>query len=463
MNHPRLRTPAGIALLAALCLAGCATSLGDQLGTRVEGLGRQLVLAWVPEHAWDAQLTQRGVTLYAEYRTASQGLVSERIASGRGAGQRVIRLGLPETLRSTPTGPVCLVLQLDGQSTLLPVRRAQAGQDAVRMRHASWEAGLAERTDRRVLQQQAQSLAAQVGEGEQQLAALRAQAERQRSVLARGGAATADACASLRAAGLPTQTPYDVLPLAQHDDTARRVCVHRVRNGTDRLESARARHSHEVAVVMAIDRRREPQVMPTVVEGFLRQSAPATDAAMTSRRDEGAQFARDWQRWRPHTGKDYLPHAGAPEDRLELTAAAADLNARFLLQQLAGSTVSFADGTRGMTPRDQLALVGGMLDAYGGCVADVRKQLATKLEAWATLQRDGPQRERLRNEFVVNQCRADHQALKALDDRIAALEADIARARSEAASRSDAAARVTVATPASPTAPIDLNSATCVR
>lgn len=452
-----------VAAASALALAGCATSLGDQLGTRVQGAGSQVTLAWVPEHAWDVPLGQRGATLYAEYPTATQSRVSERLASGRGGASRTIRFALPDTLRAVPTGPVCLVLQLEGTGTLLPVRRGAAGRDPARMRFASWEAGLADRTQRRVAQQQAAALASQVDDGRQQLAEGRARADRQRAALVRAGVPTPEACTAVRVATLPAQAPYDVLPAAQHDDTARRVCVHRVRHWVDRFE-ARGRRDARQALALAVDRLSTvPVAMAPVMAGFLRQPAPPGDAAFDQRRREAADFQRDWTRWRGQTGPDYQPHVGAPDDPLQLTAYAADLHARFLRAQADPAALSFADGMRDMSPREQLGLVGGLLDAYGGCVNDVRRQLGTKLDAWTALQREGPQRERLRQEFVAGQCRADHAALAALETRLAALERDIAQARTAASARADEAARMAAVPVAAigTGSPVDLNAAPC--
>lgn len=435
----------------ALLAAGCATQgLGDRVGTTVTGGEREVVLTWVPEHGWDANLGSRGAQLFAEYRTAASGLVREPLATARAQGNRTIRFPLPEALRAPPTGAVCLFIQPVGMQMLLPVRKAgMAGTDSARFRHASWEATAAAKVASAVTDRQAQAL-------RQRLTAYDAEVQRRENALATRGWAQPAACESIKTTTTDTRTPYDVLPPEQHDQAARRVCVHRfavARMLVDDSQAALARQPTEAVVEMAQLRMTHlAHATPLLADRLLKESAtwPADLAGASQKRQrEAREFLADWQRWRDQVGERYVPHVGKQNDYLSLNAHARELQAKLLKRDRDGVRVD--ESMAALSPRDRLGLAGASLDAYFGCTEDVRKQLATKHDAWLALSREGPQRDRMRREFFVQECRNEHgrlQSLRSERDQVQAQLAALAPALAPVA-------------PAAPSGGRELNFAAC--
>jgi len=105
------------------------------------------------------------------------------------------------------------------------------------------------------------------------------------------------------------------------------------------------------------------------------------------------------------------------------------------------------------TIRDLESFLGSALDAYGGCVDDAVKQLATKYENYQALRSTAPQRAAAARDFLVRECRqevSDFEKMKA-DRKI--IEDELARDQ-QVLTRASAPAPLA-------TSPIVLNTASC--
>lgn len=397
------------ALFAVATAVGCATTtLGDKLGVDVAAVGSQVELAWDPLHAWGPALGTRGAQLVAEYEVDGRGLVREVVSTSRRVRERALEFTLPEVLKNSPTGPVCLYVQVPGvNNALLPVRKAAGGQDTARFQYAAWGAKVAARSTAHFLAADAQTL-------EQQLRDATALRERRTAALEQRGWATPQACAAAgpRQAGMQTMTPpVGVLPPEQHDVTARQVCVHRIVNTRERVLGKLASIPVEERASLLGRIGTLAVVAPEAADALLKMPANAEGvvaATLQARQRQARVLTDDWRRYASAVGKDFWPAFGNQDDMLSTIGEAREAGT-YLMRQVFGSKLGITGNIAAPSARDQVGAMGALMDAYSGCVDDGKRQLKTNAESWAALQAASPERERRLREYFVNECRAEHQ------------------------------------------------------
>lgn len=229
------------AVLLAICF--CVAPLGinpkgvraqdkSTLDTKVVAEGNTITLSWDKKHPWDSDLLARGVTLLAEYKTRSNGVVAERLQASAPPGQkeRFIHFHLPSTLTAAPQSAVCLYFQLPNQK-LLPVRKpGPQVLDTVRMRYQSWESVA-------VANSQARSHEAQLAALKHAIDVKVAEIETGAKVLKDRGWESADSCQKIATPQFARgHRAFDVVDPAQQEDVARRICVSRIKWAGDALD-----------------------------------------------------------------------------------------------------------------------------------------------------------------------------------------------------------------------------------
>src|SRR5690606_31090789 len=116
----------------------------------------------------------------------------------------MLSFALPAALKGAAEGEVCLYVQLPGNRSLLPVRKAQGGAgDTARFRNPAWESSVVAQSHVRAREQEVAVL-------ERRLADLQSAATGRAAVLQQRGWPTVQACdaipAAVQAAG-PTKMP----------------------------------------------------------------------------------------------------------------------------------------------------------------------------------------------------------------------------------------------------------------
>jgi hypothetical protein len=455
MCRARARTilrAAGAAAFAAFAtITAVMAQDRDTLFTRVTAEGNTVALKWDKDHPWDKQLASSGAELFAEYRSATRGVVAESLGRAATKGNdREFRFTLPESVRSIPASQICLYIQPLGNRTLLPVRRANQGTDTARFRYEPWE---------RMVRAKADAVAAEArlasARAEADVAARRVQA--QEAALAKRGWSAPNACQNITvsASQVPPR-PYDVVNPDQQDEMARRVCVHRIWHGrqiTQKfLESLREKLAQPEAAKNPA--RARAQLQGTYGDAFivpeaagplleqLRKMVGADDAALKPRVAQAAEFLRDWNRLSA-TIATYEPHLGTPTDVLVWPSPVSAVALRVLGPGLAAQlNAEWAiQGEPQPTVRDFAGVIGASLDAYFDCVKDGARQLAVKYTAWDGLQKQlaSGARERELAQFLTRECQQEtgtRDTLKAATD---SLQAEVARLQAAQAQIASAA------------------------
>ena len=458
-----------VAAVAIVAVATTALAAQDKstLGTRVSVAGNDVAVTWDKNHPWDAQLSRSGAELVAEYEVGNRGVVSESLArAASGGANRTFRFTLPANLKGEPSGVVCLYVQPAGSRTVLPIRKAtREGADTARFRYEEWEKSVRQHVDLVAAGRRVQAL-----ERDEAAAAQRLQA--QQSAVETGGWSAAGACDAIPARNATGgATPYDIVAAPQQDETARRVCVHRVWSGRQLADRKLERYAKEVAGIRAggggikveafADILKEGVfgfnfIVPEAAGALLEELRKAgTDAQILSRRSaQAAEFRADWNRFSPTSG-DYAPQLGAADDVLgwgaETAPAALSVMARDMARRLKVDEI--ATTVAPATLRDLSGVIGASLDGYSGCLEDSRKQLKIKYDNWQALQTSAPQRAIAEHDFLVRECR---QAVSTRDQLQAADEALKAKL---AAEREAEAALQKV--PPLPTTPRVVNNVAC--
>jgi len=459
MKAPVRTTPAAAAAVAAaVALAGCATSLGDNAGAAVTATDRSVSLVLTEKHAW-APLLPRGADLVAEYPIPQVGLVREILSPATREGALGLGFVLPDRLRAAPGGPVCLYVQLRGNRSVVPVRKAASNGDTGRFRHAAWEQSVQATS---ALQQQER----EVAQLETQLTDLeRWLGVRKQDLDGRGWTTPARCDAISVTSAAPTSPPLGVLPAERHADAARQTCVNRA------TYTQRFRQSFIAKLVDAPNAEARGRALEAAsslagmieagaanVQKMSASSDPQVTAVLARRQQQARELLADFRRFAPTLGKDFYPAFGKPDDHMELIGVAQLPHQKQILLEQAERLSLPADQRPTLTGNETLGLIGGMLDAYTGCVSDGQRELKVKLEAWTTLQRDGPERNRRIREHYVAECRAQHAALGAGQDQRSQLASKLAAARATAASLQG---RATTARSTGSTKVVALNNATC--
>ncbi len=383
---------AGIVAIVAsgVLLSGCVTtSLGNSVGTSVEGEGTNLDFLWMAEHPWATSFQQSGrIRLYAQYRRNGQA-VEEELGPGRLVAQRQMRFVLPKSLRGVPDGPVCLFLSPGRNQAAVPVRAASAGETA-RFRDADWDSWVRANSARNSDAQEADELARVLTEAERRIAA-------QDKALARAGVQRPEDCARMAVPATAVEAnPKDIFAPAQQAGASQRICVRRARN---------MRNQEYIRAEYRVD-------IHEAVTQF-RPEASATEGAQ--RQADARLFLGHWQKWIDQTGADYTPELGSVGEFLPFAGTVGPAIKNWNIQRKAYPS----------TPAPP-AVVTGLLDSYKGCLEDVGKQVAVKYEAWQRARASQPERDRLYTERKRAECTTQFADQEQLRSRVGELRGELA-------------------------------------
>ncbi len=415
----------------------------DTLWTKATAEGRVVSLAWDKQHPWDAVLTAQGAELVAKYLAESRREVTEPLARAtvRPGDSRTFRFALPDTVRINPIGPVCLFVQLPDRR-VLPIRRAspQLG-DTAGFRYEAWDRQVRQRT-------QARTAEANLATAERALAVSAQSIANQEASVASRGWTTLNACDAITApAAGAVAKPFDAVSPQEQDDAARRTCVRQVwlaneltTNYTQqilpkrlaRLEATRDVAEARSSLLATFD---SAFVGPggtditSLLDAIINRLGTG-NATVTARQEQLREFVRDWTRWAA-TSKEYRPQFGSADAYFGWPSTATEIAFRIFGPALANALkATWAMGdVAAPTARDLESFLGASLDAYGGCVDDGRKQLATKWDTWAKQQASAPQFAAAARDFLVRECRQEVILVDKLKAERVALQAQLARAQ----------------------------------
>jgi hypothetical protein len=419
------------AILLSLWLASLVLSWAcllaqdkDTLDTKVVAEGNTITLSWDKKHPWDADLIAHGVSLFAEYKTKSNGVVAERLqaAGPSGANNRFIHFRLPDALIAAPQGAVCLYFQLPN-GKLLPVRRADPQiLDTARMRYEPWETVAVRNSQEKSHDAQLAALAGAIDQRSAEIGAA------EKALNSKGWTSAASCQALPRPQFVSAQRPFDVVDPAQQEDVARRVCVSRIRYADEYLDELfRVKFKDALAPKKEalFDEAALSWVMlsPDELASILRLSRQdPSDPDLRQRQEQLRDFRTDWARW-ASSAQSYTPRLGGKTELdflrfqtfLEESCKGDKQTCDRLVYLIASYVRNPANLPSQSPPPSTLMLgyVGGALEAYSRCVVDDQKELRTKYDAWQQLQKDAPGlAEQAHNELVAS-CRRQFTALDA--------------------------------------------------
>jgi len=447
-----LRRSTAILIVAAVLIPLAAIAQDkDTLWTKVSAEGKTVTLSWDKNHPWDQMLSAQGAELMATYFTGNRE-VSESLgrAPGSKGDARTLRFTLPENVRATVSGPICLFLQAPNRRAL-PVRRASAGDaDTVGLCYEAWERSIRQVSDVALAR-------SRVSDATRSLDAATKRVTSKQSSMAQRGWSDQKSCEQVAApSSLLGRKPFDVIEPADQQDAARRVCVNRVVTGfivnqlyiedlpksladlaaAKNVERARAKISAVYSSAFA----GPADMNPRELVGAIAQRLGGDNATLKARQPQIAVFDRDWMKW-AGTLKDYTPPLGTPDDDLGWVSTAKESAFRLFGPDLAKKlNASWAmEDVPAATIRDLESFLGSALDAYSGCVDDAAKQLATKYENYQALRSTAPQRAAAARDFLVRECRqevSDLEKMKAdrktFEDQLARDQQTLARASAPA-------------------------------
>jgi len=433
-----------VSIAAALLLSSPASRAQDKdtLWTLVTARGSNIAVTWDKRHPWDQQLSTQSADLVAEYQTKTKGWVREILGHATSRNDRTYRYTLPDAVKSEPFGDICLYVQPVWSKGLLPIRsETQKGHDTARFRYEAWERVIQARAAARAAQERIASTEREIKASDQSIAA-------QEATLAERGWTSTPACQSITVVQTQDEPqPYDVVPVARHDEMARRVCIRRVWYGRylldDNLEGLKqALEEGKLNPQAAVSRLRTlfqldylvPYLAKLILSGDLKPPAGDPTGDFDKRQAQAREFLQDWDKLAA-SSPDYQPHLGTATDYLTLVTSSEDIAFR-----LHGAQLAKAIGAENALPAlgkvtypELLGLIGSALDAYFGCLEDGRKQLNTKFVSWQALQASAPARDRQKRDFLVRECT---QAIGKLDEMKAArsgLQAQLERDKQDAA------------------------------
>ena len=374
------------------------TGLGKSVGTSVEGQGQSIDFMWIGEHPWAATFQQTGrLHLYAQYRRDGQA-VEEDLGAGKIFAQRQMRFTLPKALRAVPEGPVCLFFGTGRNSSAVPVRSnsASAG-DTAGFRYQAWEANIRTTSSRQVDEKEVAELSLALPEAERR-------ATSETNGLAALGVRQREDCSKMMVPTAGETVPKDVFIAGQQTSIAQRICVRRARN---QRNPEYINTDYKIDVHEAISQFRSP-------DGGSPQGG--------RRQAEVRQFLSQWQKWIDQTGVEYVPEVGSPSDFLP-TVGTLDNSIKDWNAHRKAYPGTPAPAT----------IVNGILDAYKGCLEDVSKQLAFKLDAWQKARANQPARDRLYAERKRSECVGRVEELDRLKIRIGELRTQLAETQTRVA------------------------------
>jgi hypothetical protein len=264
--------------------------------------------------------------------------------------------------------------------------------------------------------------------------------------------------------------PFDVIEPADQQDAARRVCINRVVNGfivnqiyiedlpKSLADLAAARNVQraraKISAVYSSAFAGPAEVNPRELVGAIAQRLGPDNATLKARQPQIAIFDRDWMKWAGNL-TNYTPPLGTPDDDLGWVSTASESAFRLFGPDLAkklNATWAMED-VPAASIRDLESFLGSGLDAYGGCVDDAVKQLATKYDNYQALRSTAPQRAAAARDFLVRECRQEVSDLEKM-------KADRKTFADQLARDQEALTRASVPAPLA-TSPVALNAVSC--
>lgn len=404
--HPTL-----ILLLAASPTLGQDRNMREHLGTRVTATSEEIILDWDPKHPWNADIS-RGTMLIAEYKTRTQGVVLQKLATGKQVSSNVqsMRFILPAELTVPPTGPVCMFIQL-ANNRVLPVRKGGDGHaDTSRFRDQAWDANAAARSSD---SQQREALAAYDAALQQATRSI----DLQRQEITRKHHTSPADCDSIAVPSFSSERPFDVLAPADIPSAARRACITRVVRAADALADDLKGVQNEKDSKTILEFHLTHSVMPPVVaDGLMKLLPPASRTAQPVRESELAAFVKDWnQFFRAPDPKDHTM-LGDEADELDLQSVSTIVGSSVfdVMAALLEHKPITQGQLKGVNPREMAGFAGAELEAYSRCVVDSQKQLQSKAETWQENQRRAPELRESAHRQLVAECRQDFTRLDTL-------------------------------------------------
>lgn len=409
----------------------------DTLWTKVTAEGNTVSVVWDKHHPWDAEISARGLQLVAKYSTDGRRDMTEPLgrATIRNGEPKALRFVLPDNLRSQPRGPVCLFLQLANQR-VLPIRPAnKKGEDTAGFRYQEWDRQVTQRGETRAASDR-------VANDERALGIANRSVANQEALVSKNGWSSVNACPDIPMPAVDAAArPYSVVPPAEREEIARRVCVHQVWYGRElirryvdgsvkqNLTQLAASHNREEARKQLMRRFGLAAMVPEAANLFneLREKFPADQDTTRRRGEQASQFLADWNRLSPST-EGYDPHFGNADDYLSWPSAAADAAFRLFGRDLAHDMNAdwAVEGEPEPTRRDVEGFIGASMDAYFNCIADGRKLLKINYDEWQQRQSSAPQRAALIHDDLVRMCTQDLALLDKLKSEGAEWEAQLA-------------------------------------
>lgn len=403
-------------------LPACGTTtLGETLGVSVVASGPSIDVSWSELHGWNSVMSQRGLRLIAEYPAATSGLVREQVALGRLTGVRQMSFALPASLRSNPTGSVCLYLSVAGTDRIVPIRKAgPQREDTGRFRYAEWESQAVAATQNSTARADTVALVRH----KEELARIRD--SKLEAMKARGWVTQASCEAVSPDKFTANRPPAGVLATERHDAAARQACVNQAANARGHSQRLTGVYIAERNVDALKSASSLASLLPSAAEALLQMKAQgnATFVQVLNRRQREARTVlNDWKAFSATVGKAYTPPIGTKADYLTLVATAQSAHARFIIQENASQLPQGVVNQATLSAGDLVGMFGSMLDSYLGCVDDGKRQLQTALTAWNDIQRDSPERTRRIQQYFAAECRSQWQLIAKLDADIANVNA----------------------------------------
>jgi hypothetical protein len=403
-----------VALLASIPASHAQDkSLRENLGTRITASAGTLVLDWDSKHPWSSDIA-RGTTLVAEYNTRNQGVVLQRLSQGKLAGANVfsMRFILPDALTVSPTGPVCFFFQISN-GKVLPIRKPDAGHsDTSHFRDELWESAAVAQTGISEHQRFLTDIKAAADNADRQV-------DGKKISLERSGWTETDGCKNISAPAFTSvEKPYDVLPLDEQSDAARRVCVTRVLVAEQNMRAAVDRASGNTdQIAGAFLRSMTRAVMPPDLSAYLLDSVKSNRSAADNavRQQQLVEYQKDWLRFSQHPDDLNRPILGDATDEIDLQALTRESGGKIVPLLFAWFTHKPVSSVKDKTdPADVIGFAGGELEAYSRCVVEGKNQLRSKLEQWETSQANAPRLREMARKELMQRCEQDLSSLSTL-------------------------------------------------
>ncbi len=411
----------GICLIPAVLVAQSS----DTLGTKLMLSGQTLNLRWDPKHPWSSQMSSAGVQLFAEYVTARQGRVIQKLDAGRPAipGDSYVTLRLPAVLAATPTSNVCLFLQVEG-GRRIPLRKPRnAGTDTEHFAATGWAAAVSANSARQFQQQKQTAL-------ETAVASSTVAVQAQTAALQKRSWSDAANCERIQPPTFaPPERPADVLPTSEHEATARRVCIQRavsVRQAVFENKISRAPLKAQAMAIVLPDPLTDAALLQ-----YLHAQKDVDREDLRLREAEYLQYKTDWARWKAMALQDVAlgtpPAFGGLDDELTVQDVTAVVGLEILNFQ--NPAMPVLDLSRHPATKDILGYLGGGMETYTRCVHDGQDELAAKLLAWNEQVQRAPMLEQIAKTQLRMQCVNAFTELDRQKNQLAALEQQLAAER----------------------------------